>query len=148
MVSESNFVLAHFVISFNYFIKERRLQSTACSDAFQTQGVSKRLCLFLFVFAMSWTHRTIYRKVTVQTGCVGAGQSSCCLSRQTEEQINTCCIMHACAGVKLRLPGWGVNPMYQCGFDIFSCGIAPFGNSNVTLTRTHQCCVNNHSGQH
>lgn len=29
--------------------------------------------VFPFVFAMSWTLRTIYRKVTVQTGYVGAG---------------------------------------------------------------------------
>lgn len=31
---------------------------------------------FFLYFAMSWTHRTIYRKVTVQTGYVGAGESS------------------------------------------------------------------------
>lgn len=46
---------------------------------------------------------TIYRKVTVQTGYVGAENSSCCLYTEIGKQINTYYIMHVCAIVRSRL---------------------------------------------
>lgn len=113
MVSKFNVALVHFVISLNYFsfsfffFKEpvSCLEFTLVVTKFGHKMSVNALFLDSLLLSPCHGHRTIYRKVTVQTGYIGAGNSSGYLYRWIGEQINTCYIMHVCAGVRLILSG-------------------------------------------
>lgn len=140
MVSESNFVLAHFVITFIYFLsfsfffflKTKRLQWRALDSRWR-QTPTFALPFFCFRHVMN----TDYLLKGYSANRL-AGDSSGCSFRWSQKQINSCCVTPVCAGVKLILPGLDVNKLCASEGSIFSAVAFLL----LLLSRRDRCCVN------
>lgn len=129
MVSESNFVMAHFFIRFNYFpplSSNSVLQLRACSDIFLPLDVSNYLfldCLFCFRHVMDtglFTERLQCKQVV---SGLGIPRATCSEGWGTNKHVlhKTCLCRSKVDTSRLGCQ----NTMNPRGLDIFSCGIPP-----------------------